>query len=164
MKLLSVDYSQVELRILAHISQDKTLLEAFAQGQDIHAATAAAVYGIPLEQVNKEQRGFAKRVNFGLIYGMGPHRLARDSNLSFNEAKAFIDTYFARLPGVKKYLEDTKQAARKGPIYTLFGRRRVFVVGGGCSQSYRVAAPRKPFKPRSESPSICRFKVRPRTS
>lgn len=128
MKLLSVDYSQVELRILAHISQDKTLLEAFAQGQDIHAATAAAVYGIPLEQVNKEQRGFAKRVNFGLIYGMGPHRLARDSNLSFNEAKAFIDTYFARLPGVKKYLEDTKQAARKGPIYTLFGRRRVFAV------------------------------------
>jgi DNA polymerase I len=128
MKLLSVDYSQVELRILAHISQDKTLLEAFAQGQDIHAATAAAVYGITLEQVNKEQRGFAKRVNFGLIYGMGPHRLARDSNLSFNEAKAFIDTYFARLPGVKKYLEDTKQAARKGPIYTLFGRRRMFAV------------------------------------
>lgn len=128
MKLLSVDYSQVELRILAHISGDKTLLEAFAQGQDIHAATAAAVYGIPLEQVNKEQRGFAKRVNFGLIYGMGPHRLARDSNLSFNEAKSFIDTYFARLPDVKAYLETTKQKARKEPITTLFGRRRVFAV------------------------------------
>lgn len=127
-KLLSVDYSQVELRILAHISQDKTLLEAFAQGQDIHAATAAAVYGIPLEAVTKQQRGFAKRVNFGLIYGMGAFRLARDSDLTLSEAKAFIKTYFDRLPGVERYLEETKQAARKGPIKTLFGRRREFVL------------------------------------
>ncbi len=127
-KLLSVDYSQVELRILAHISQDKTLLEAFAQGQDIHAATAAAVTGIPVEQVTKEQRNFAKRVNFGLIYGMGAFRLARDSELTLAEARAFIKTYFERLPGVEKYLEDTKQAARKGPIKTLFGRQRDFAV------------------------------------
>ncbi len=125
-KLLSVDYSQVELRILAHISKDETLLEAFAQGQDIHAATAAAVYGIPLESVTKNQRSFAKRVNFGLIYGMGAFRLARDSDLTLAEAKTFIEAYFARLPGVKKYLDDTKQAARQGPIYTLFGRRREF--------------------------------------
>lgn len=125
-KLLSVDYSQVELRILAHISQDKTLLEAFAQGQDIHAATAAAVYGIPVEQVTKAQRSFAKRVNFGLIYGMGAFRLARDSELTLAEARTFIKTYFERLPGVEKYLEETKQAARQGPITTLFGRRREF--------------------------------------
>lgn len=127
-QLLSCDYSQVELRILAHISQDKTLLDAFAQEQDIHAATAAAVYGIPLEQVTKEQRSFAKRVNFGLIYGMGAYRLARDSELTLAEARQFIDTYFARLPQVKAYLEGTKQAARLGPITTLFGRRREFAV------------------------------------
>jgi len=128
MKLLSVDYSQVELRILAHISQDRTLLEAFAQGQDIHAATAAAVYGIPLNQITKEQRSFAKRVNFGLIYGMGAYRLARDSELTLAEARAFIKTYFDRLPGVEKYLEGTKQQARVGSIQTLFGRKRIFPV------------------------------------
>ncbi|MBL8164220.1 MAG: DNA polymerase I [Anaerolineae bacterium] len=126
MLLLSVDYSQVELRILAHLSQDATLLEAFAQGQDIHAATAAKVYGIPLESVTKDQRGFAKRVNFGLIYGMGPHRLARDSNLTFSEARNFIRTYFDRLPGVERYLEETKQRARREPLKTLFGRPRAF--------------------------------------
>ena len=128
MRLLSCDYSQVELRILAHISQDKTLLDAFAQGLDIHAATAAAVYGILVEQVTKEQRSFAKRVNFGLIYGMGAFRLARDSDLTLAEARQFIDTYFARLPHVQKYLEDTKQAARQGPLTTLFGRRREFAI------------------------------------
>jgi DNA polymerase-1 len=128
MRLLSVDYSQVELRILAHISHDKTLLEAFAQNQDIHAATAAAVYGIPIEQVTYEQRSFAKRVNFGLIYGMGPYRLARDSDLTFTEARQFIDTYFARLPQVQEYLDTTKQQARLGPIKTLFGRQREFAV------------------------------------
>jgi DNA polymerase-1 len=128
MKLLSVDYSQVELRILAHVSHDKTLLEAFAQGQDIHAATAAAVYGIPLDQITKEQRIFAKRVNFGLIYGMGAYRLARDSDLTLAEARSFIETYFERLPGVRRYLDETKQAARRGPITTLFGRRREFPI------------------------------------
>lgn len=127
-KLLSVDYSQVELRILAHVSQDQTLLQAFAQGQDIHAATAAAVYGIPVEAVTKDQRGFAKRVNFGLIYGMGAYRLARDSDLTLPEARKFIETYFARLPGVERYLEDTKKAARLGPVTTLFGRRREFAI------------------------------------
>ncbi|MBZ0294341.1 MAG: DNA polymerase I, partial [Anaerolineae bacterium] len=127
-KLLSVDYSQIELRVLAHVSEDETLLNAFALGQDIHAATAAAVYGIPLEQVTYEQRSFAKRVNFGLIYGMGAFRLARDSNLTLSEARDFINTYFARLPRVQEYLEGTKEAARKGPIKTLFGRQRTFPV------------------------------------
>jgi DNA polymerase-1 len=127
--LLSVDYSQIELRILAHISQDATLLEAFAQEQDIHAATAAAVYGVPLETVTKEQRSFAKRVNFGLIYGMGAYRLARDSDLTLAEARAFIETYFQRLPRVRKYIEDTKQAARMPDgLSTLFGRKRRFPI------------------------------------
>jgi DNA polymerase I len=124
--LLAVDYSQIELRVLAHYSADPTLLEAFAQGQDIHAATAAAVYGIPLSEVTYEQRSFAKRVNFGLIYGMGAFRLARDSDLSVAEARAFIDEYFARLPKVKEHLDRTKEQARHGPLTTLFGRRREF--------------------------------------
>ncbi|MCB9452508.1 MAG: DNA polymerase I [Anaerolineaceae bacterium] len=125
--LLGVDYSQIELRVLAHYSQDETLRAAFAQNRDIHAATAAAVYGIPLEEVTYEQRSFAKRVNFGLIYGMGAFRLARDSDLTLAQANAFIDTYFARLPGVRRYLDDTKQQAREPEgLTTLFGRRRVF--------------------------------------
>jgi DNA polymerase-1 len=128
-RLLSVDYSQIELRVLAHLSQDTTLLDAFAQGQDIHAATAAAVYGIPLEDVTYEQRNFAKRVNFGLIYGMGAYRLARDSDLTLAEARSFIETYFQRLPRVRVYLEETKRRARqKEGLQTLFGRKRRFPV------------------------------------
>jgi DNA polymerase I len=129
--LLSVDYSQVELRIVAHVAADRygdtSLLEAFAQGQDIHAATAAIVYGIPLEQVTKQHRLFAKRVNFGILYGMGAFRLARESDLTLAEANDFIDTYFARIPGVKQYIADTKQLMRdQGFVETLFGRRRMF--------------------------------------
>ncbi len=124
--LLSVDYSQIELRVLAHFSEDPTLLQAFHEGQDIHAATAAAVYGIPLEAVTYEQRSFAKRVNFGLIYGMGAYRLARDSDLSVGEAREFIEVYFGRMPRVRAYLDSTKAQARQGPISTLFGRRREF--------------------------------------
>ncbi|MBZ0277653.1 MAG: DNA polymerase I [Anaerolineae bacterium] len=127
--LLGVDYSQIELRVLAHYSRDETLMAAFAQNRDIHAATAAAVYGIPLEEVTYEQRSFAKRVNFGLIYGMGAFRLARDSDLTLAQAEKFIDTYFARLPGVRRYLDETKQQAREPEgLTTLFGRRRVFNV------------------------------------
>ncbi len=125
--LLAVDYSQIELRVLAHISQDATLLKAFAQGQDIHAATAAAVNGIVVEDVTYEQRSFAKRVNFGLIYGMGKYRLARDSDLTIAEAGAFIDTYFERLPNVREYIERTKRQARDPEgLKTLFGRVRHF--------------------------------------
>ncbi len=127
--LLSVDYSQVELRILAHISQDQTLLEAFRQNQDIHRATAGAVYGVPLEAVTYEQRSFAKRVNFGLIYGMGAFRLARDSDLTLAEAEAFIRTYFERLPQVRAYLDGTKRFAyQHGYVKTLMGRRGEFGV------------------------------------
>jgi DNA polymerase-1 len=125
--LLAVDYSQVELRVLAHISGDPTLLEAFRQGQDIHRTTAAAVNGIPFEDVTYDQRRFAKSVNFGLLYGMGAFRLARDSNLTLSQADAFITAYFERFPRVKAYLEETKVlAAEQGYLETLMGRRRYF--------------------------------------
>ncbi len=126
---LSADYSQVELRILAHISQDETLLESFRNDRDIHTTTAAAVYGIPPEKVTRNQRNFAKRVNFGLIYGMSSFRLARESGLTPNEAETFVRAYFAQFPGVERYLEETRIKARTdGYVETLFGRRRYFPV------------------------------------
>lgn len=125
--LLGVDYSQVELRILAHYSQDGALLDAFHQGQDIHRATAAAVHNVPLDEVTYEQRSFAKSVNFGLMYGMGAFRLARDSDLTLAEAERFIDNYFKRFPGVRRYLDQSLDFAREhGYVETLFGRRRYF--------------------------------------
>lgn len=125
--LLSVDYSQIELRVLAHVCGEPTLKDAFYHGQDIHKATAAAVYGIPIEQVTSEQRNFAKRVNFGLIYGMGAFRLARDSGLTLAEADDFIKRYFARLPNVQDYIMSTKEQARDPQgLTTLMGRRRTF--------------------------------------
>lgn len=125
--LLSVDYSQVELRIMAHIADEPYLKRAFADGLDIHAATAAVVNDIAIGEVSYSQRSFAKRVNFGLLYGMGAFRLARDSDLTLKEADAFINTYFERLPNVKRYIEDTKaQLHNKGYVETLMGRRRYF--------------------------------------
>lgn len=126
---VSADYSQVELRVLAHISQDKALLEAFREDQDIHTATAAAIYGISSDKVTKNQRRFAKVVNFGLIYGMGPFRLARDTGLTLSEAEAFVKKYFSQFPGIERYLEETRRKARvDGYVETLFGRRRYFPV------------------------------------
>jgi DNA polymerase-1 len=126
---LAADYSQVELRILAHASQDEALVEAFRQGQDIHRTTAAAVYSIPLEEVSYSQRSFAKSVNFGLIYGMGAYRLARDSELTLGEAEDYIEEYFARFPGIRRYLDETKELAHEqGYVETLLGRRRYFPV------------------------------------
>jgi DNA polymerase-1 len=126
-RLLSVDYSQVELRIMAHVTKEPTLLRAFEEGQDIHAATAAVLYGVPLDKVEKGQRIFAKRVNFGVLYGMGAFRLARDSNLTLAQAREFIDTYFRRLPNVKQYIDGTIELARRqGYLTTLYGRRRTF--------------------------------------
>ncbi len=125
--LLAVDYSQIELRVMAHISQDETLISAFHQGLDIHQATAATVNGIEPEDVSYEQRSFAKRVNFGLMYGMGAFRLARDSDLTLAEAEAFISTYFERMPGVEQYIKDTKEFVwRHGYTETLYGRRRIY--------------------------------------
>ncbi|MGB1289041.1 MAG: DNA polymerase, partial [Aggregatilineales bacterium] len=126
-KLLAVDYSQIELRILAHISQDATLIAAFNEGQDIHRATAAAVNGIAPEDVTYEQRSFAKRVNFGLIYGMGARRLAQDSDLTYAEAENFVKTYFDRLPGVERYIKGMEEFVKeRGYTETLLGRKRTF--------------------------------------
>jgi DNA polymerase-1 len=126
---LAADYSQVELRVLAHISDDATLRDAFQRDQDIHSTTAAAVYGIPVEEVNYDQRRFAKAVNFGLIYGMGPYRLARDSDLTLAEAEVYIKNYFEQFPGINRYLEETRQLARsRGYVETLLGRRRYFPI------------------------------------
>ncbi len=141
---LSADYSQVELRILAHISQDQALLEAFHNDQDIHSATAAAVYGIPVEEVTYNQRRFAKAVNFGLIYGMGPFRLARDSELTLSEAENYIKAYFEQFPGIQRYLDETRRLAHtQGYVETLFGRRRYFpVLAGDMSGRNRQIAMR----------------------
>ncbi|MCB9431488.1 MAG: DNA polymerase I [Ardenticatenaceae bacterium] len=133
-QFLAVDYSQVELRILAHISQDEALLDAFRHDQDIHRTTAAAVYSIPVEEVTFNQRRFAKAVNFGLIYGMGAFRLARDSELTLAEAENYIKEYFERFPGIQRYLDETKATARQqGYVETLLGRRRYFPVLKGSS-------------------------------
>jgi DNA polymerase-1 len=124
---LAADYSQVELRILAHVSQDPQLLDAFARSQDVHARTAAAVYGIPIEEVTKDQRAIAKTVNFGLIYGQSAYGLSQQTGLDFDEAERFIATYFERYPGVRKWLDDTRALAYKqGYVETLQGRRRYF--------------------------------------
>lgn len=125
--LLSVDYSQVELRIVAHMAQDKAMLEAFRADEDIHRATAAAVYGIEMAQVSKEQRRHAKAINFGLIYGMSPFGLTRTTDLTLAEAEDFVNNYFKQFPGVQSYLSDMrKQAAEIGYVETLLGRRRYF--------------------------------------
>ncbi len=125
--LLAVDYNQIELRVMAHISEDETLIDAFQRGLDIHQATAAAVNGIEPADVSYEQRSFAKRVNFGLMYGMGAFRLARDSEMSQTEAEAFIKTYFERMPGVEDYIKQTKAFVwEHGYTQTLYGRRRVY--------------------------------------
>lgn len=123
-KLVAADYSQIELRIMAHLSKDKGLLEAFSQGLDIHKATAAEVFGVPLEQVTTEQRRRAKAINFGLIYGMSAFGLSRQLGIPRHESQAYMDIYFERYPGVLKYMEDTRAlAAEKGYVSTLFGRR-----------------------------------------
>lgn len=123
-KILAIDYSQIELRIMAHLSQDKALLDAFAQGRDIHRATAAEVFGVGLDDVTSEQRRRAKAVNFGLIYGMSAFGLAQQLDISRGEAQHYVDTYFARFPGVLAYMEGTRQQAHElGYVETLFGRR-----------------------------------------
>lgn len=125
--LLAVDYSQVELRIVAHMSEDISMISAFNAGQDIHAATAAAVFGIPIDQVSKSQRNRAKGVNFGLIYGMSAFGLSRYVDITLAEAEDFVQAYFEQFPGVKSYLDGMKKmAAEKGYVETLLGRRRYF--------------------------------------
>jgi len=123
-KILAVDYSQIELRIMAHLSGDQTLLDAFKHGKDIHAATAAEILGVDIESVSSEQRRRAKAINFGLIYGMSAFGLAKQLGIPRHEAQSYMDTYFERYPGVLQYMEDTRaQASEKGYVETLFGRK-----------------------------------------
>ncbi|AZD19422.1 DNA polymerase I [Pseudomonas chlororaphis subsp. aurantiaca] len=123
-KLLAADYSQIELRIMAHLSRDEGLLNAFRNNLDVHTATAAEVFKVELKDVSSDQRRSAKAINFGLIYGMGAQKLGKDIGVDTKTAKAYIDTYFARYPGVREYMDRTRaQAAEQGYVETLFGRR-----------------------------------------
>ncbi|PWV72379.1 DNA polymerase I [Halomonas sp. A11-A] len=123
-RIVAADYSQIELRIMAHLSEDRGLLDAFAEGRDIHAATAAEVFGVPLEKVSDDQRRSAKAINFGLIYGMSAWGLGRQLHIERNQAQTWIERYFDRYPGVARYMERIRaQAAEDGFVETVFGRR-----------------------------------------
>lgn len=125
--LIAVDYSQIELRVVAHMAEDQAMLEAFASGRDIHAATAAAIYSQPLEEITPDQRRKAKAINFGLIYGMSPYGLTQTTDLTLAEAEQFVEAYFQKFPGVKGYLDGIREKALKeGYVETLLGRRRYF--------------------------------------
>lgn len=144
---LAADYSQVELRILAHVSDDKTLLAAFHNNLDVHTATAASVFGCDLDEVTFEQRLFAKRVNFGLMYGMGAFRLARETDLTLAEAENYVKAYFEQFPGVRNYLDGSKTLARRqGYVETLLGRRRyfpIFMHDGRSNRQFEASAERE---------------------
>jgi DNA polymerase-1 len=123
-QIVAADYSQIELRIMAHLSQDKGLLEAFAGGEDIHRATAAEVFGVEPEQVSQEERRRAKAINFGLIYGMSAFGLARQLGISRGDAQSYVDLYFERYPGVKAFMDQTRASAHdSGFVQTVYGRR-----------------------------------------
>jgi len=141
--LLAADYSQIELRIMAHLSQDDGLLGAFASDKDIHQATAAEVFGSPLESVTADQRRSAKAINFGLIYGMSAFGLAKQLGIPRNAAQEYIDLYFARYPGVKRYMEETRaQAKAQGYVETVFGRRLYLPDINARNKQFQQAAER----------------------
>ncbi len=143
-KIVAADYSQIELRIMAHLSGDSGLAEAFAAGQDIHRATAAEVFSVPVDEVTDEQRRNAKAINFGLIYGMSAYGLARQLSISRALAQDYIDRYFARYPGVAGYMERTRALAREqGYVETVFGRRLYLPEIGSRNHQRRQAAERR---------------------
>ncbi len=149
--IISADYSQIELRIMAHIAQDAGLLKAFAAGEDIHCATAAEVFGVPLETVDNEQRRYAKIINFGLIYGMSEFGLATQLGIERVAARAYMDRYFSRYPGVADYMQRTREAAkRNGYVETVFGRRlwlpEINSVNGNRRQGAERAAINAPMQ------------------
>ncbi|HET7040874.1 MAG TPA: DNA polymerase, partial [Gemmatimonadales bacterium] len=124
-RFIVADYSQIELRLLAHFSEDQSFIDAFRAGRDIHRETAALIFGLPEAQITSEQRARAKTINFGTIYGQGPFALSKQLGITQDEAKAFIEAYFARFPGVRGYLDRSVQQARElGYVETLSGRRR----------------------------------------
>jgi DNA polymerase-1 len=143
LRFLAADYSQVELRILAHISQEPALLEAFRADQDIHRATAADIFGVPIGEVNADQRRLAKTVNFAVIYGLSAMGLAQRTELSMGEARDFIAQYFDRYPGIKRYLDETIATTRRdGYASTLLGRRRYLRDINSSNFNLRQAAER----------------------
>ena len=142
-RIMAADYSQIELRIMAHLAQDEGLLDAFRQGLDVHRATASEVFGTPLEQVSAEQRRSAKAINFGLIYGMSAFGLGRQLHLGRKQAQEYIDLYFARYPGVRRYMDSTRASAEeKGYVETLFGRRLYLPEIHSKNQAMRKGAER----------------------
>ena len=142
-RILAADYSQIELRIMAHLSGDESLLRAFAAGADIHRVTAAEVFGVPLDRVDGQQRRAAKTINFGLIYGMSAFGLARQLGIERGAAQVYMDRYFARYPGVKVFMEETRQqAAERGYVETVFGRRLYLPEIKSRNQQRRQAAER----------------------
>jgi DNA polymerase-1 len=142
--IMSADYSQIELRIMAHISEDPGLLRAFAEGIDVHRATASEVFGTPVAEVTAEQRRYAKVINFGLIYGMGAFGLASNLGIEQKAARDYIERYFARFAGVKRYMDETKaRAAETGYVETFFGRRIYLPEIKGGSGPRRAGAERQ---------------------
>ena len=142
-RIVSADYSQIELRIMAHLSGDEGLLKAFAAGEDIHRATAAEVFNVALDAVSSEQRRYAKVINFGLIYGMSAYGLASQLGIENSAAKQYIDVYFARYPGVKRYMDSTREQAKaQGFVETWFGRRLWLPEINGANGMRRQAAER----------------------
>jgi DNA polymerase-1 len=125
MVLLCADYSQIELRMLAHLSGDEAMIEAFTRGVDIHLQTASRLFGLAPEEVSLEHRARAKTINFGVLYGMGPHRLSNELKIPFTEARKFIEDYFDRFPKIREYIDTVKDGAREnGWVSTILGRRR----------------------------------------
>ncbi len=142
-KLVVADYSQVELRIVAHLAQDKELIKIFTNGEDVHTSTAAKIHGVDIKDVDKDMRRSAKEVNFGVLYGMGSFGLASRTGISRAQAQEFIDKYFDAFSGVKKYLDKTIAAAQKdGYVETLFGRRRYIPEIAAGNFQLRAAAER----------------------
>ncbi|HZA21160.1 MAG TPA: DNA polymerase I [Dehalococcoidia bacterium] len=141
--LFAADYSQIELRVLAHLSQDESLLEAFRKGEDIHAATAAMMFEVPINEVNSEMRRIAKVLNFGVIYGLSPHGISQQTGFSREEGARFIDTYFTKYPGISSYLEEVKAKTRETQYAeTLMGRRRYIPEIHSSNFNHRSAAER----------------------
>jgi DNA polymerase-1 len=142
-RLIAADYSQIELRIMAHLSGDERLLSAFAAGQDIHRATAAEVWGVPPQEVTSDQRRSAKAINFGLIYGMSAFGLARQLGIERGAAQEYVDLYFRRYPGVKDFMDRTREQARRDKhVETLFGRRLHLTDIDHSNQARRAGAER----------------------
>jgi DNA polymerase-1 len=141
--IVSADYSQVELRIMAHLSQDASLLAAFRSGEDVHRRTASEVFGVPGDQVTSEQRRYAKTINFGLIYGMSAFGLSQQLGIERSAAQQYMDRYFMRYPGVKAYMDSTRNTAREqGYVETVFGRRLYMTEIRASNSQRRNAAER----------------------